>query len=74
MWHFTSGVYARVYHTYAHAYGGNDIDNYSLIVQKNSNVWYESAWYEEHQLTLVTDKKILKTLEKSFEKYDKKEM
>lgn len=66
MSHFTNDVYAKIEYTYAHAYGGSNIDSYSLILQYDEGNWSSSAWYHEHQLTLVTDKKILKKLEKDF--------
>jgi hypothetical protein len=49
MSHFKSGVNATVQYTYAHAYGGSDIDSYSLDVDGRG----ECAWYKEHQLTAI---------------------
>jgi len=65
--HFKSGVYAKVDHTYGHAYGGDDVESYSLYIRYKKDTWHETAWYEEWQLTLVTDPKILKRLEMEFE-------
>jgi hypothetical protein len=48
MSHFKSDVEAIVEHTYAHAYGGNDVYSYSLIINGSS-----TAWYYENQLTLI---------------------
>ena len=48
MSHFRSGCWATVEYTYAHAYGGNDINSYSLIIDDHGS----SAWYEEYQLHL----------------------
>ena len=47
--HFKSGIEAVVDHTYAHAFGGDDVKRYSLMFDDGSS----SAWYEEHQLTAV---------------------
>lgn len=49
MSHFPSGVGAIVAYTYAHAYGGDNIDSYSLIVDDYGS----SAWYKEWQLTAI---------------------
>ena len=70
MSHFTSGVYAKVHHTYAHAYGGSNVDSYCLVIQAGRNGWSEVAWYYENQLELVTDQEIIKTLEESIKVYD----
>jgi len=66
--HFTKGVYAQVKYTYAHAYGGNDIDSYSLLVRHSKDDWSSSAWYGEHQLIAVTDEKIILELQEEIEK------
>lgn len=47
MRHFPSGVNATVLHTYAHAYGGNDVKSYALCIDDYGH----SSWYDEHQLT-----------------------
>jgi len=49
MSHFRSGCKATVEYTYAHAYGGNNITSYSLIIDGHGS----TAWYEEHQLNLI---------------------
>ncbi len=51
MAHFKSGVNATVEHTYAHAYGGNDVESYSL----NIDGFGSCAWYYEWQLTQITE-------------------
>lgn len=49
MSHFPSGKLATVEYTYAHAYGGEDVKSYSLIVDGIGSV----AWYHEAQLENV---------------------
>jgi hypothetical protein len=49
MSHFTSGVNATVQYTYAHAYWGDDVKSYSLLIDGKGS----SAWYEERQLTAI---------------------
>jgi hypothetical protein len=49
MKHFPKGRQATVVHTYAHAYGGNDVKQYQLDVDGCGEV----AWYNEHQLIVV---------------------
>lgn len=49
MSHFPSGKNATVVHSYAHAYGGNDVGHYCLNVDGIGCV----AWYLEEQLTLL---------------------
>lgn len=51
MAHFPRGVMATVRYTYAHAYGGKDVDSYCLDVDGEG----ETSWYEEGQLTEVKD-------------------
>jgi len=52
MSHFSGkGKNATVQYTYAHAYGGSDAKSYSLIID---GIGF-SAWYKEHQLTLLID-------------------
>jgi len=53
MSHFESGCMATVLHTYAHAYGGDDISIYSLDIDGVGEV----AWYYERQLTLVEERR-----------------
>jgi hypothetical protein len=48
MSHFPSGKLATVEYTYAHAYGGNDVKSYSLLIDgMGSHAWYEE-WQLEH--------------------------
>ena len=51
MSHFQSGVNATVLHTYAHAYGGNDVKSYALDIDGYGH----TAWYYEHQLTAIEE-------------------
>lgn len=47
MSHFVSGKTATVQYTYAHAYGGDDVEKYSLDIDGVGEI----SWYYEHQLT-----------------------
>lgn len=49
MSHFNSGVNATVVHTYAHAFGGSNVESYCLDIDGYGEV----SWYEEHQLTAI---------------------
>lgn len=49
MSHFVSGRNATVKYTYAHAYGGDDVQSYCLDVDGEGEI----SWYEEHQLTRI---------------------
>ncbi len=49
MSHFTSDCDATVVHTYAHAYGGDDVKSYCLDVDGHG----ETSWYDEWQLTVI---------------------
>ncbi len=53
MSHFTSDCFAIVEYTYAHAYGGTDVDSYSLNIDGEGS----SAWYNENQLIPLKEKK-----------------
>jgi len=53
MSHFKSDFIGTVEYTYGQMFGGDNFDSYSLIDENGNSV----AWYEEHQLTLVKDKK-----------------
>ncbi len=56
MSHFESGFNAIVEYTYSQKYGGNDIYSYSLIqLDENDNPINSICWYEESQLTLISD-------------------
>lgn len=47
MCHFTKGKWATVVYTYAHAYGGDDVENYCLDIDGEG----ESSWYDEYLLS-----------------------
>ena len=49
MKHFPKGKLATVLHTYAHAYGGDDVKSYALDIDGMGF----SAWYDESQITPV---------------------
>ena len=76
MSHFDCDCEAIVVYTYAQAYGGDDIDSYSLLLLKEDGEPYNLVcWYEEYQLTLI-DGDIVKGLAilekyKYGEKYEK---
>ena len=55
MSHFQSGFEAIVEYTYAQKYGGTDVKSYSLIMLKNNVPVNAIAWYEENQLTLISN-------------------
>ena len=47
MWHFSKGQWATVHHTYAHAFGGDNIESYCLTLDRGGR----TSWYMEWQLT-----------------------
>ena len=49
MSHFESDVGATVVHTYAHAFGGDDVTSYCLDVDG----YGEISWYKECQLIAI---------------------
>ena len=49
MSHFANDCEAIVEYTYSEKFGGDNIDSYSLHIKGKGS----SAWYEEHQLTLI---------------------
>lgn len=51
MSHFAKGLTATVQYTYAHAYGGDNVESYSLNVDGLGS----RAWYYESQLTLIEE-------------------
>lgn len=55
MSHFKADTFAKVLHTYAHAYGGNDIKSYSLLVRYDPHNWVSTSWYKECQLIEVKE-------------------
>jgi len=60
MSHFKSGVFAVVEHTYAHAFGGGgqNEQQYSLLVRYKPGEWISTAWYYDFQLEPVSDPNI----------------
>lgn len=48
MSHFDRGKWATINYTYAHAYGGDNVDSYCLNIDNIGSV----AWYYENQLNL----------------------
>ena len=63
MFHFEANRAARVEFTYGHAFGGNDVDSYSLLVRLDSGEWTSISWYQEYQLTLIEDANKIKNFE-----------
>jgi hypothetical protein len=64
MSHFPgAGSFALVNYTYAHAYGGSDTDNYSLLVKRKSGEWHSSSWYEEELMVEIKDEELLEKLQ-----------
>ena len=56
MSHFESGFEGIVEYTHGQKYGGDDVDNYSLIVlDKDGKPVNSIAWYNECQLSLISD-------------------
>ena len=51
MSHFTADRDAVVLYSYAEECGGENTDSYGLHIEGNGH----SAWYEEHQLTLIEE-------------------
>lgn len=51
--HFDKNFDAIVDHTYSQAYGGVNIDDYSVYQLKDGKIVDRIAWYEENQLTLL---------------------
>lgn len=64
MSHFEKDRPAMVEHTYKHAYGGDGVKEYSLLVRYDDGTWSSVAWYEENQLTKITNKAKLKQYRK----------
>lgn len=54
MKHFKKDTFAKVEHTYSHAFGGSDVWSYCLLV-KHDEEWHSVAWYKEDQLTQIND-------------------
>ena len=56
MSHFESDFDAIVKYTYAQKYGGSNVDSYALAVLNAAGVVVNYiSWYEENQLTLISD-------------------
>ena len=53
--HFTKGVEAIVQFTYGQEFNSDDFGSYSLILLRNGIGYDSSAWYDEADLTLVSD-------------------
>lgn len=49
MSHFEGECEATVLHTYAHAFGGDNVEDYCLDVDGHGEI----SWYEENQLTEI---------------------
>lgn len=72
MQHFKSDAFAKVLYTFAHAFGGANVESYFLLVKNyESNwedyTWIECGWYYEHQLVEVTDLNIINDLQKEID-------
>lgn len=63
MSHFDSGFDAIVTGTYSQRYGGNDVKSYSLCKIDNGEVVNAISWYQEDQLSLLSDQDIEKASE-----------
>lgn len=66
--HFLEDRPAYVEYTYAHAYGGSDVDSYSLIVRYNQNLWSSVSWFYESQLTLIEDLELIKQFQQEIDR------
>jgi len=53
MHHFDNDFDGIVDSTYSQAYGGRDIDNYSIYKIEDGKIVDRIAWYKEDQLTLL---------------------
>lgn len=62
-----SEQFAKVQYTYAHAYEGDDVTNYSLLVRYAHNSWSSGAWYFESQLSPVDNPEVVKQLKQEIE-------
>lgn len=66
MQHFDADRYAMVEYTHSHAYGGSDVKSYSLLVRYEDG-WSSVAWYDEWQLSLVTDEELINKFKKELQ-------
>ena len=64
MSHFEKNIPAMVHHVYAHAYGGDDVKSYSLLIRKSEHYWHSVSWYHEHQLTQIEDAELISKFKK----------
>jgi hypothetical protein len=56
MSHFECNTDAIISYTYAQKFGGNNIKSYNLmLINENDEPWNMVAWYEENQLTLISE-------------------
>lgn len=65
--HFEKDRPAMVMGTYASEYGPSQLDDfksYSLLVRYNNGTWSTVSWYDEEQLSIITDKKQLSQYKK----------
>lgn len=68
MSHFEAGIPAMIEYTHAHAFHGDDIDSYSLLIRSNvEKKWKSVAWYDEGQLTKIEDKNTIEKYKKEIE-------
>lgn len=74
MAHFENSRPARIQYTYAHAYGGDNIKSYSLLLRYDDGKWSSVSWYYESQLTEITDLKLIQEyLQEISQKQQKKQ-
>ena len=53
--HFEDQTFAIIESTYGSRCGGDNHKSYSLIVKQETGEWSWAAWYQEDDLTEVTD-------------------
>lgn len=58
--HFAQDCPALICYTYKQMYGGDDFKTYALMIREKNGTWRFSAWYNEYELTSVTDRDLLK--------------
>lgn len=61
--HFVHDTFARVQYTHGYVYGG-DPQSYALTAKRRDGSWTFSSWYDESELSLITDESLLVKLEK----------
>jgi hypothetical protein len=47
------GHVGRVQYTYAHAYGGENVSEYSLLIRDENGKWAPVAWFDEKSLIKI---------------------